>query len=45
MSQTETPGFWQQLTELADPSNYRPERVKDVEVARLSSEEESYYVM
>jgi len=45
MSQTEKPGFWQQLTELADPSNYRPERVKDVEVARLSSEEGAYYVL
>lgn len=45
MSQAEKPGFWQQLTELADSANYRPQRVMHVEVARLSSEDGAYYVL
>ena len=45
MTHAETPGFWQQLTEQADLSNYRPARVAEVEVARLSSEEGPYYVL
>ena len=45
MSQAEKPGFWEQLASQADPSNYRPARVTDVEVARLSSEEGAYYVL
>lgn len=45
MTQADPSDFWQQVKEAADPANYRPQRVMDVEVARLSASDGPYYVL